>query len=162
MPPNWMIARLMTRRYVNALVAHEERAISLGGLMALTGFRQEGIDGLKLNKGTTAYSLSKRIVATVDAVTSFSDRPLLLIFFAGSAFSTGSLVAGVYMFVRVEFFGIEYAAGWPALVVLLNFFGGTILASIGVVGLYLARVFVEVKRRPYVVKEVLTNHRTRE
>jgi putative glycosyltransferase len=158
-PPNWMIARLMTRRYVHALLQHQEREIFLGGLMALTGFRQESIEGVKLDKGTSAYSMSKRVIATVNAVTSFSDRPLLFIFLMGSAFSVASLLSGAYMFVRVEFFGAQYAAGWPSMVVLINFFGGAILASIGVVGLYLARVFVEVKRRPCLVKEVITNER---
>ena len=156
-PPNWMIARLMTQRYVRALIAHEEREIFLGGLMRLAGFRQEGVEATKGSRGTTTYSVAKRALGVLNAVTSFSDRPLLLIFAAGIVFSLLSFFGLVYLLARIYVFGVQYLAGWASTMLLINFFGGLTLASIGVVGLYLARVFVEVKRRPCVVKEVLSS-----
>jgi putative glycosyltransferase len=83
-------------------------------------------------------------------VTSFSDRPLTLIFYFGLViFLLASLAAGVLV-VRRVFFGV-LLAGWPSLMVSVWLLGGLTLFSLGVLGIYLQKVFIETKQRPYTI-----------
>lgn len=156
-PPNWMMARLMTRRYVQSLLLHEERETFLGGLMCLTGFRQEGVVAHKSSKGKTAYSMAKKIAMMVDGVTSFSSAPLIFIFLFGMAISSIALIGGLALFITRVFLDIEYKFGWSSILLAICFFGGATLASIGVIGIYLGKIFIEVKKRPCIVQDVFSN-----
>jgi putative glycosyltransferase len=149
-PANVLTVRLMTRRYVRALVAHRERTLFIAGLWALTGFEQVPVPVRKGSRGRSSYSVARRLAVLVNAVTSFTDRPLVLIFGLGLAVSTGAGVAALYLVVRRLFFGV-YLAGWPSLIVSVWLLGGLTLLSVGMLGIYLSRVFVEVKRRPYTI-----------
>ena len=154
-PPHAMMARLMTRRYLDALLAHPETELFLLGVMTRTGFRQIGVVAEKGSRDTTTYSLRRRVIATLDAVTSFSHAPLYVIFWLGLFFSTLASAGIVYLLVRIVIFDDRFLAGWPSVIVVTTLFGGLLLASVGVLGIYLAKVFLEVKRRPrYVVKRV--------
>ncbi len=94
--------------------------------------------------------LARRGTALVDAITSFSNRPLVFIFYVGSVVVTVSTVAGFALIVRVLFFG-SFLPGWASLMVSLWFLGGLMIFCIGIVGIYLSRVFSETKERPYTV-----------
>ncbi len=149
-PANGLTVRLMRRSYVDAVIAHEEREIFLAGLFAVAGFRQEAVEVTKGFKGRSDYDLRRKLAHTLRAVTSFSDRPLqivaglgfLLLFVSGVA-----LLAIVWMKL---FLGMK-APGYASLMVSVWFLGGMTIFSVGLVGLYLGRVFVEVKRRPSTV-----------
>jgi putative glycosyltransferase len=149
-PANPVTARLMNQRYVTALVQHRDREIFLAGLWAITGFRQVAIQVEKGHKGITTYNLSRRVTALVDAVTSFSNRPLIFIFYVGSAIVTISASAGLALILRVLFFG-SFLPGWASLMVSIWFLGGLMIFCIGIVGIYLSRVFSETKERPYTI-----------
>jgi putative glycosyltransferase len=153
-PRNLLTVRLMTRRYVQALVAHQEREINIGALWAHTGFRQVPFPVDKQHKGTTSYDVRRKITHLVNSVTSFSSAPLVFVFYLGVSISMLSGVFGTYLIVRRVFFG-ELLQGWPSLIVSVWFLGGLTLLCLGVLGVYLAKVFTEVKQRPYtVVREV--------
>jgi putative glycosyltransferase len=156
-PNNWMICRLMTSRYVRALLAHHERELFLGGLFGITGFRQVAITADKIHKGSSAWTLHKKLKVALQALTAFSARPLWLLAGVGTLISTSSALAILYMIVRVMVFGMPYQSGWASTMVTISFFGGLNLLAIGVVGLYVAQVFAEVKGRPCIVKEVRAN-----
>jgi putative glycosyltransferase len=156
-PNNWMICRLMTARYVRALLAHQERELFLGGLFGITGFRQVAITADKQHKGSTAWTLRRKLKVALQAVTAFSARPLWLLAGIGTLISAGSAAAILYMIVRVTIFGMPYQSGWASTMVTISFFGGLNLLAIGVVGLYIAQIFAEVKGRPCIVKEVRAN-----
>jgi putative glycosyltransferase len=156
-PRNAMVARLMTRRYVDALLLHREREKFLIGIMALTGFRQVPMVTQKGHKTSSTYTLGRKVALTLTAIVSFTDRPLTLILILGASISVLAALGGVALAVSVVAFGNHYLAGWTSLVVLLCFFGGAILASVGLIGVYLGRVFVEVKARPTIVKSVEGN-----
>jgi putative glycosyltransferase len=156
-PNNWMICRLMTARYVRALLAHHERELFLGGLFGITGFRQVAITADKIHKGSSAWTLQKKLKVALQALTAFSARPLWLLAGIGTLISAGSAAAILYMIVRVLVFGMPYQSGWASTMVTISFFGGLNLLAIGVVGLYVAQVFAEVKGRPCIVKEVRAN-----
>ena len=84
LPRNAITARLMTRRYVWALVQHMDREICLTGLWVITGFDQRPIPVVKGHREGSTYSFRARISAVVNAVTSFSNRPLIYIFYLGA------------------------------------------------------------------------------
>lgn len=149
-PPNLLTARLMTRRYVEALTAHRERQTQISGLWAITGFEQVPLEIEKRDKGSTTYTFARKIAHLVNAVTSFSDKPLVMIFYAGALIMFLSMLAAGYLVVRRVFFG-TMLAGWPSLMVTVWFLGGLTVFCVGVIGIYLSRVFVETKRRPYTI-----------
>jgi len=155
-PNNWMIARLMTDRYVRALVSHRERELFLGGLLGITGFRQVGITAEKKDKGLTDWTLSKKLRVALQAITAFSARPLWLVAGMGLLISCISVAAILYIIVGYMVFG-AYLAGWASTIVTISFFGGLNLLAIGIVGLYIAQIFAEVKGRPCIIKEMQTN-----
>jgi putative glycosyltransferase len=157
--PDQLVARLMTRRYVQALVAHRDREIYLGGLCALAGFAQVPVAVHKASKGKTTYSLDRRIAAFVNAVTSFSAKPLVYVFYLGCFILAGSALAAVTLVIRRLFFGVLFP-GWPSLIVAVCFFGGLTVFCLGLIGIYLAKVFAEVKERPYTVVREVYEHPT--
>ena len=146
-PHNHSTVRLMTRDYVDALVRHKEQKTAIGGLWVLTGFRQKGIPFDKGIRRGSSYTMGRRLVVLLDSVTSFSELPLFLIFYIGCAVLLASGIVGVYLiFRRLTGFMSE---GWASTIVTIAFFGGLIVFSIGVVGLYVSRIFIETKGRPY-------------
>jgi putative glycosyltransferase len=156
-PPDLMACRLMTRRYVDAFISHHETELYFSGIAMLTGFSHAGIVATKGSNRSTSYTLARKLSLTLNALTSFSSRPLYLIFVLGLLVAAAALVFGVYLFSRIVFFHIPYAPGWSSLLLAISFFGGLNLASIGVVGLYLGRVLMEVKHRPCIVQSLSEN-----
>jgi putative glycosyltransferase len=148
-PANHSTVRLMTRDYVNALVQHKEHKTAIGGLWVMTGFRQKGMEFEKLSRGDSSYSIGRRAIALVDSVTSFSELPLFLIFYIGCAVIVGSIATAIFLIFR-HLKG-HMLPGWASIVVSISFFGGLTVFSIGVVGLYISRIFIETKNRPYTI-----------
>lgn len=149
-PPNQTCARLMTRRYVESLIQHQEREVFLQGLWSITGFKQVPVAAIKGSKGKTSYSLAAKIAMFVNAITSFSNRPLVAVFYLGIAISVAAFTAAVYLIVRRLFFG-TLLTGWPSLIVSVWFLGGLTILCLGILGVYLSKIFIEVKNRPYTV-----------
>lgn len=150
LPPNLMTARLMTQRYVAALLEHKEREVPIAGLWAITGFSQVPFMVPKHHKGTTTYNLGRKLSHLVNSITSFSDKPLVLIFYLGCLIVLLSSAAALYLIVRRLFFGI-LLPGWPSLIVSVWLLGGLTIFCLGVIGIYLSKVFIETKQRPYTI-----------
>jgi putative glycosyltransferase len=150
MPGNLSTARLMTRRYVRSLVAHRERETMIAGLWAITGYHQVPLAVQKQSHGGSTYDLRRKLAILLNAVTSFSDRPVVIVFCLGLAIALLAGLAAAGLVARWLLFGAPLA-GWPSLVVSIWLLGGLTLLSIGVVGLYVARILVEAKRRPYAI-----------
>src|SRR5262245_42808590 len=104
-PENLITARLMTGRYVRALISHRERQTQIAGLWAITGFTQVPLEVDKGRKGDTSYTLRRKVSHLVNAVTSFSDKPLIMIFYVGGLITIISMLAAGYLVVRRVFFG---------------------------------------------------------
>jgi putative glycosyltransferase len=149
-PPNLSTVRLMSRRFVDALLAHRERETVIAGLWALVGFEQVPVTVEKRARAGSSYDLGRRVAVFVDSVTSFSDRPLILIFYLGLLISALSGLAAAYLVVRRLFFG-ELLAGWPSLIVSVWLLGGMTLFCLGTIGIYVSKIFIETKQRPSVV-----------
>tara|TARA_B100000795_G_C22787220_1_gene435182 strand:- start:1176 stop:2096 length:921 start_codon:yes stop_codon:yes gene_type:complete len=143
--PVW--ARLMTKAYVEALLAHNETHLFAIGLMKIIGFNQVGIPILKKNKGYSSYSLLAKITQSIDSLISFSDKPLKIISVSGVLISLCALFFIAYIVISNLFFH-HYQTGWTSLIAAVVLMGGINMAGIGVVGLYIGKTFQESKKRP--------------
>jgi len=150
LPANLSTVRLMTRRYVDALVEHREREMIIAGLWAITGFKQVARPIQKGSRRATSYGFRQKLVHLVNSLTAFSDRPLVFIFYLGLSISMLATVAAAYLVARRLFFGV-LLAGWPSLIVSVWLLGGLTLLSLGVIGMYVSKVFIETKQRPYTI-----------
>jgi putative glycosyltransferase len=149
-PRNIVTARLMKRRYVENLVRHRDREINLAALWMITGFAQVPIAVSKLSRDATTYTLRRRVSVFVNAVTSFSNRPLIYIFYLGGFIVMTSMTYGGSLIWR-ELHGGIGIPGWASLIVSIWFLGGVTIFCVGVIGIYLAKVFMETKDRPYTI-----------
>jgi len=155
-PENPCTVRLMTRHYVDALLTLPDRNLFLAGSFAWLGFRQEPHPVEKGLRPTASTYTARRLIALfIDAVTSFTSYPLRLIFGSGVVIATLALLSGtalaLYKLARPE----TISLGWASIVVSIWFLGGLTISFLGVIGIYLAKVFNETKGRPlYVVKAV--------
>ena len=156
-PANHLTARLMKRKYVSALLLHREREFVLSGLWVLTGFNQLPMSVQKHHQSASTYSLRQKVSHLVNAITSFSNRPLVLIFYLGCFISLVSAIAAIDMIVRKILFG-TLLEGWASLIVSIWFLGGLTIFSLGVIGIYLSKVFIEVKQRPYTIVKDVYSH----
>lgn len=156
-PENLVTTRLMSKDYVQALVLHQETDFFIAGLWQLTGFDQVEIRLTKLSTSPTTYSLGKKLSLLVNAVTAFSNYPLILIFYFGVSVSLLSVTYILFLIANWFIYDTPLQ-GWTSLIASVWLFGGLILAALGVIGIYLGKVFIEVKRRPYtIIKAIYQN-----
>lgn len=148
-PYNHSTVRLMTRAYTQALVRHKEHKTAIGGLWVITGFKQHGVEFVKGMRRTKSYTVIGRIGMLLDSITSFSEVPLLGVFFLGLLILASSSVVAVYLVMR-RIMG-TVLEGWVSVMVSVWALGGLAIFCIGVVGLYVSRIFIETKERPYTI-----------
>lgn len=151
LPANVLVARLMTARYVHALVEHRDREMYLFGLLTFTGFRQEAVKVIKQDKCSSAYTLRRRVSLFLNAITNFSNYPLYAIFYLGIGVSAFALVSIVVIVVNWFLYSGQIVTGWASLAVSIWAVGGFVLTALGVIGIYLAKIFSETKPRPYTI-----------
>ena len=149
-PANIVTARLMTRRYVDALLRHEERTICVTGLWHITGFEQQSQVVLKHSTSATTYTFWRKVAMLTNSVTSFSSAPLIAIFYVGVLLSLASSLYIIYL--SLNWLTLDDpVSGWTSVVVSIWFLGGLIIMFIGVLGIYLSKVFLEAKARPLTI-----------
>lgn len=150
LPANIATVRLMSRRYVDALLCHDEREVFMAGLWHITGFDQRSQIIEKSYRQNSTYTLRRKISLFVNAITSFSNAPLISIFYIGVSIS---IVAGLYTgYLLFHWLFLDKpASGWTSVMASIWVLGGLIISFIGVVGIYLSKIFSETKRRPYVI-----------
>jgi putative glycosyltransferase len=149
-PANAIAARLMTKRYVESLVQHRDREVFLAGLWAITGFEQVPVTVDKRHKGSSTYGLARKLSVFVNSITSFSSKPLVFIFYLGCAIVLVASLAALYLIAKSLLYG-TYLAGWPSLIVSVWLLGGLTLFCMGIIGIYLSKIFMEAKDRPYTI-----------
>jgi len=149
-PADSLTARLMSKRYVESVVKFDEKELELWGVFVLTGFNQKSVTITKGNKGSTTYSLSKKVKMMVNSVTSFSSTPLVSFFVLGLAMTLVAAAFIVYLLVQ-RFIYDEVVEGWTSTLVSLWFIGGLLIFSLGVIGIYLSKMFLEIKNRPLTI-----------
>lgn len=149
-PQNHITARLMKQDYVKSLLMHRERETVIGGLWVITGFRQIGIAVDKKARSETTYSYWRRWLMLIDSVASFSETPLVAIFYLGFAISTLSVLVGIVLLVHKLIF-LGAVEGWVSVMLSVWFLGGLLIFCVGVIGIYISKIFIETKNRPYTI-----------
>ena len=140
--------RLMSRRAVEALCQYEERNLFLRGLVPLLGYQTDSVyyDRLERQAGESKYPLSKMLSFAIDGVTSFSVKPLRLIFYLGALFLLISM--GILVYVIVALCQGRGVQGWASLMLSIWFVGGCLLICLSVIAAYIGRIYTEGKHRP--------------
>lgn len=147
--------RLVDRRAVDAFRSMRERARYVRGMISWVGFRQIGVpyDRAERYAGEPKYSYRKSLALAIDGLVSFSNAPLRLALMAGFAFSSLSFLVGVFAIVA-KLSGAFVVPGWASILVVTSFLGGIQLTLMGMLGLYVGRIYEEVKARPiYILRE---------
>ena len=140
--------RLMSHRAVDALCRYEERNLFLRGLVPQLGFRSATVlyDRRERAAGTSAYPLGSMISLAVDGITSFSVKPLRLIFYLGALFLLISL--GILVYVIVALCNGRGVQGWASIMLSIWFVGGCLLICLSIIAAYIGRIYTEGKHRP--------------
>ena len=140
--------RLMSKRALQALVAHPERNLFLRGIVRSLGYPSDYVyyDRHERFAGESKYPLSKMLNFAIDGITSFSVKPLRLITTFGLLFMFVAIV--IIGYALYEHLIGHTIVGWTSLLVSLWFIGGAILTAIGIIGEYIGKIYKEVKRRP--------------
>jgi polyisoprenyl-phosphate glycosyltransferase len=161
LPPNVGDFRLMSRRVVVAVQQLREHHRFMKGLFAWVGFPSIAIiyDREPRGAGTTKWSFWKLWNLAIEGITSFSVGPLKLATYLGLAVATFAVLFGMHLIVRTIVFG-NPVAGYPSLMAVILFLGGTQLLTLGIIGEYLGRVFYETKHRPLYLVERYTPSQT--
>ena len=140
--------RLMSQRAVDALCQYEERNLFLRGLVPLLGYKTDQVlyDRLERQAGESKYPLSKMLSFAIDGVTSFSVKPLRLIFDLGLIFLLISLCILIYVIMALcQGRGVQ---GWASLMLSIWFVGGCVLICLSIIAAYIGRIYTEEKHRP--------------
>jgi putative glycosyltransferase len=156
-PGNTLIARLMTRRFAKSLLLHQEHEMDIASLLHMTGYQQVPVMVRKHAKPDTTYTLLKKLTLALRSVTSYSRRPLIVISALGALILLITTVIMAY-FLLVYLVSGEVPSGYTSLILSLWFLGGLSIFSIGIVALYIAIIFNEVKARPTaIVRDVYSS-----
>lgn len=150
--------RLMSSRSLAALLEHQEVNLFLRGLIPTLGFSVTLVPYARKSRehGETKYTLRKMIRLALDGITSFSVAPLRFIALTGGVVFLVSMLAGLF-FLGVRLLSPEDAVpGWASTILPLLFLGGLQILSIGVLGEYVGKIYMEVKRRPRFIVEETT------
>ncbi|MBE5843539.1 MAG: glycosyltransferase family 2 protein [Butyrivibrio sp.] len=149
--------RLMTRQFVDAILSMEEYNRFSKGIFGWVGFTTKWLEyeNIERKKGETKWSFWKLFVYALDGITAFSTVPLAVASVLGVVFCILAVILIIVTIIRKIVFG-DSTSGWPSLVCIISLVSGVQLFCLGIVGQYLSKTYLEVKRRPiYIVKEEL-------
>lgn len=147
--------RLMTRQVVDAILSMTEYNRFSKGIFGWVGYETKWLEyeNIERNKGETKWSFWKLFFYSIEGITAFSTMPLAIASVMGVLFCFAALLLIVVTIVRKLVFG-DPTSGWPSLVCIISMISGVQLFCLGIVGQYLSKTYMEVKKRPiYLIKE---------
>ena len=149
--------RLMKRCVVDAILELDERQRFSKGIFAWVGFRTKWVEHENVERvaGETKWNFWKLFAYAIDGIVAFTTAPLRLATYTGFFFAAAAFLYIIYYFIRAIILRIyDRVPGYPSLLCFMLFIGGLILMALGLVGEYIGRIFIEVKRRPlYIVAD---------
>ncbi len=147
--------RLMRRKMVNSIISLKEYNRYSKGLFSFVGFKTKWIEyeNVKRIAGETKWSFWKLFIYAIEGIISFTTTPLYIAAFIGVIFCIISFIATLIIFIKTLIFH-DPVSGWPSLACIITFMGGVQLFCMGIIGQYLAKTYLETKKRPiYIVRE---------
>lgn len=146
--------RMMSNRTLKALMQYSERNLFLRAIVRELGFKEGFVyyDRKAREAGESKYPLKKMLAFSIDGITSFSVAPLKFITFMGLTMTFVAVI--MILFALMEYFQGKTIQGWTSMLVSMWFIGGIITTGVGITGLYIGKIYTEVKRRPrYFIEE---------
>jgi glycosyltransferase involved in cell wall biosynthesis len=149
---------IISRKVVEAFNSFPENARFYGSTIKWVGFKRSQIfaDHGKRLSGKSSYNFGKRLRLALDIILSFSDRPLKLAIYLGALISGSSIIFSLYILSRSVLWGYR-VEGWASIIIFISFLCGIILSVLGIIGVYIGRIFREVKARPLYITSESTN-----
>jgi putative glycosyltransferase len=135
---------------VNALISHRERELNIGGLWIITGFIQSTQVIQKSSSSETTYNFARKLSHLVNAITSFSSLPLVYTFYTGLLLSLSAFIFIIKLLIQF-FFMAKPPDGYTSMIASIWFFSGLVILFLGIQGIYLSKMFIETKNRPYTI-----------
>lgn len=151
--------RLINRSMINSVLELTEKNRFSKGIFLWIGYNTIYLpyEAEIRKNGNSSYNFKKLFKYAIDGIISFSERPLRIATFCGTIISLLAFIYIIIVFVEKLFFGIE-AQGYATIVVLILFLGGIQLLAIGILGEYIAKIYIETKNRPnYIIKNIKKN-----
>lgn len=154
--------RLMSSRAVEQLSNYPERNMFLRGIVPLIGYKTDCVyyERKERMAGESKYPLKKMVSFAFDGITSFSIKPITFIFTLGIIIILCSLIAAIY--VLIAYFCGNAAPGWSSIMLSIWFIGGVQLVSVGLIGQYIGKIYVESKHRPRYNTEIFLSDENRD
>lgn len=151
--------RLMSRRALEQLSHYKERNLFLRGIVPLIGYKTDCVYYERKERfaGESKYPLKKMVGFAFDGITSFSTKPMVMILVMGLLMVLISILAGIYAL--SSYIIGHVVGGWTSLILSLWFIGGLILFSLGLIGQYIGKIYIEVKERPRYNIEAFLQHK---
>ena len=147
--------RMMKRPVVDAILLMQERERFTKGMMSWVGFETEWIEYENVERaaGTTKWSVGSLFRYAVSGYIAFATAPLRVAIWLGAIIDVVTLIWGICYFI-IALSSNTSRTGFATIILLISFFGGTIIMLLGIIGEYMARMYMEVKKRPiYLVKD---------
>ena len=147
--------RLMTRQMVNSVLSLKEYNRFSKGIFSWVGYRTKWLEYENIERaaGTTKWSFFKLFLYSLESIVAFSTVPLSIASVFGILFCLIAFVIIIFIIVRTLVYG-DPTSGWPSMVCIMFFIGGIQLLCTGIIGQYLSKTYLEVKKRPiYIVAE---------
>lgn len=153
---NILTERILSRKYVDSLISLGDKNLFLGGMMDWIGFNQKGIPVRKTKRESRSnYSFLKKISLAVNSITSFSPAPLKIIFYFGLIITFLSLSFSAYLVLRKILSPDLIFLGWTSILASISFSLGIITLCLGIIGIYLSKMFKQVQNRPlYIIRNI--------
>ena len=147
--------QLMNRKVVKAILSMGEYNRFSKGIFGWVGFRKKWLEyeNIERSAGETKWSFWKLFLYALDGIVAFSTAPLVIASVMGMVFCLVAFVAIIFIIVRTLIFG-DPTSGWPSMVCIIIFIAGIQLLCMGILGQYMAKTYLETKKRPlYLVEE---------
>ena len=147
--------RLLDRNVVDSIRHFQEPTLFFRGIIPWLGFKQYAIEYTPQERfsGTSKYSFRKMFQFALSGILSFSVKPLFISVYSGVIISFLAFCYGIYAAIKKIFFNTTIE-GWASTIAVISFIGGLQLISLGIIGIYLGKLFMDNKRRPpYIIRE---------
>jgi putative glycosyltransferase len=159
-PNNICTIRLMKKEVAQAILKYQESEFFFSGVQSLAGFRQVNLTIEKKSKGYSSYTLKRRLALMMNAISSFSSKPLIYLISLGSIVSLISIVSGLVLLFRKFALHADFQMGWSSLILSIWFLSGVIMSMTGILGIYVAKMYNEVKQRPNTIVRNIYNKKS--
>ncbi|WP_445709939.1 glycosyltransferase family 2 protein [Flavobacterium sp.] len=151
-PHNILTERLMTKQYVHELLRLQDANLFIGGMFYWVGFNQKGMPVKKTQRqGASTYTIKRRAELMLQAITSFSGKPLEWLFYIGISTSFFSFLFLVFLAFQKIIHQDEVQLGWTSIVAINVLILGIISTFLGLIGIYIFKIFKQVQGRPNVI-----------